>query len=147
VKACIAVGIPFLADFNGKEGTIGVSRISKYFMSQLLLTAGLIHLTVTYVDKNYKRVSAETAYLTPDVLSRPNLTVAINATVTRVLFDTTQLKPRAIGVEFGTVESGPRWEAFAKKEVILSYAFFLFKFDNKIPYVSRVEEAPYTLRT
>ncbi|KAF9560512.1 alcohol oxidase [Agrocybe pediades] len=103
VKACTAVGIPFIADFNGKEGTIGASRI------------------MTYVDKSYKRVSAETAYLTPDVLARPNLTVAINATVTRVLFDTTtQSKPRAIGVEFGRVEGGPTWKALAKKEVVLS---------------------------
>lgn len=73
------------------------------------------------MDKNFKRVSAETAYLTPDVLNRPNLTVAINATVTRIHFDTVAgSKPRAVGVEFGRKEGGDKWEAFAKKEVVLS---------------------------
>uniref|UniRef100_A0A8H8CLS0 pyranose dehydrogenase (acceptor) n=1 Tax=Psilocybe cubensis TaxID=181762 RepID=A0A8H8CLS0_PSICU len=103
IKSCVAVGIPFTADFNGKNGTIGAGRI------------------MTYVDKNYKRVSAETAYLTPEVLARPNLTVAINATVTRILFDkSTNPRPRAIGVEFGRKEGGQTWQAFASKEVVLS---------------------------
>ncbi|KDR78849.1 hypothetical protein GALMADRAFT_244475 [Galerina marginata CBS 339.88] len=103
VKSCVAVGIPFTADFNGKGNTNGVSRI------------------MTYVDKTYKRVSSESAYLTPDVLARPNLTVAIHATATRILFDTTSsAKPRAIGVEFGRKEGGERWEVFAKKQVVLS---------------------------
>jgi len=29
VQACIGVGIPFIRDFNGVDGTIGVSRISE----------------------------------------------------------------------------------------------------------------------
>lgn len=66
-------------------------------------------------------MSAETAYLTPGVLKRKNLTVAIHATATRVLFDTTNgSRPRAIGVEFGSKEDGPTWKAYAKKEVIIS---------------------------
>jgi choline dehydrogenase len=82
---------------------------------------------VTYVDKNHKRVSAESAYLTPDVLARPNLTVAINATATRILFETPAAtgKPRAVGVEFGRVEGQKTWKAWAKKEVIVSYVVFL----------------------
>lgn len=76
---------------------------------------------MTYVDKNYRRVSAETAYLTPEVLQRKNLTVAIHATTTRVLFDTNTAsgRPRATGVEFGSKQGGPTWKAFAK-EVIVS---------------------------
>jgi hypothetical protein len=79
---------------------------------------------VTYIDKKFKRVSAESAYLTPDVLARKNLTVAIHATVTKILFDTTSTRPRAIGVEFGRKEGGERFVAYAKKEVVVSYVYF-----------------------
>ena len=77
---------------------------------------------MTYVDKEFKRVSSEAAYLTPDVMARPNLTVAIHATVTRILFENqpSSAKPRAIGVEFAQTENGPRYQVKAKKEVILS---------------------------
>lgn len=76
---------------------------------------------MTYVDKNFERVSSEAAYLTPDVLDRPNLTVAIHATVTQILFESKSTgKVRAVGVEFAKTENGPRYQAKAKKEVILS---------------------------
>jgi choline dehydrogenase len=80
--------------------------------------------TVTYVDNKFERVSSETAYLTKDVLARPNLTVAINAQVTRVLFETQDGLPHAVGVEFSRTEGGIRRRAKAKKEVIMTYAFF-----------------------
>ncbi|KAG6896317.1 hypothetical protein C0992_009108 [Termitomyces sp. T32_za158] len=57
IKACTSIGIPFTPDFNVSSGTLGVSR--------------------------RQRVSSESAYLTKDVLARKNLTVAINAQVTR----------------------------------------------------------------
>ena len=79
---------------------------------------------MTYVDKTFKRVSSESAYLTPNVLARKNLTVAIHATVTKVLFDTTSPQPRAIGVEFGRKDGGERFVAYAKKEVVVSYVYF-----------------------
>ena len=77
---------------------------------------------MTYVDKKFERVSSEAAYLTPDVWARSNLTVAIHATVTRILFEDqpSSVKPRAVGVEFSKTEDGPRYQARAKKEVILS---------------------------
>lgn len=76
---------------------------------------------MTYVDKNFERVSSEAAYLTPDVLARPNLTVAIHATVTQILFESQRTgKLRAVGVEFAKTEDGRRYQAKAKKEVILS---------------------------
>ncbi|KAH6909177.1 choline dehydrogenase [Coprinopsis sp. MPI-PUGE-AT-0042] len=106
IKACVGAGIPFTPDFNGPSGTLGVSRI------------------MTYVNKEYKRVSSETAYLTKDVLRRKNLTVVINATATRILFDTTTLgsrsEPRAVGVEFANKKDGKRFKVYARKEVVLS---------------------------
>ncbi|KAF8969203.1 hypothetical protein BDZ97DRAFT_1796561 [Flammula alnicola] len=103
VHACVGVGIKLTHDFNGKDGTMGVGRV------------------MTYVDKWYKRVSAESAYLTPEVLERKNLTVGIHATATRILFDTTSgSRPRAVGVEFGSQEGGQTWKAYAKKEVVVS---------------------------
>ena len=76
---------------------------------------------MTYVDKKFERASSEAAYLTPEVLVRPNLTVAIHATVTQILFERQPTgKLRAVGVEFAKTEDGPRYQAKAKKEVILS---------------------------
>jgi choline dehydrogenase len=78
---------------------------------------------VTYIDQHKTRVSSETAYFTEDVLARSNLTVAINATVTRVLFEQEKdgNETRAVGVEFTRSKGGPRYTARAKKEVILWY--------------------------
>ena len=73
---------------------------------------------MTYVSKRHERVSSESAYLTPAVLNRSNLTVAIRATVTRVLIDTADGKPRAVGVEFVGQDNGPRYQVRAKKEVV-----------------------------
>ena len=53
------------------------------------------------------------------MLKRPNLTVCTSATVTKVVFDKSGDKPRAVGVEFTSSRDGPRFEARARKEVIL----------------------------
>ena len=74
---------------------------------------------VSYIDSNGIRVTAERAYLTDDVLARPNLTIAVNAHVKRILFADANGVTRASGVEFGS----PSKEVFremARKEVILS---------------------------
>ncbi|KAF7312587.1 hypothetical protein MIND_00272800 [Mycena indigotica] len=102
ITACTQVGIPRIADFNTSKGPIGASRV------------------LTYVDENGRRVSSETAYLTPEVLARPNLTVAINATVTKIIFDKRGATPRAVGVEFAQGKNAPRYRARAGKEVVLS---------------------------
>ncbi|KAG6856908.1 hypothetical protein H0H87_012490, partial [Tephrocybe sp. NHM501043] len=69
-----------------------------------------------------ERVTSETGYFTKEVMARPNLVIAIHAQVTKVLFDTTaDGGPRAIGVEFSKSKNGPRYQAHARKEVILSY--------------------------
>ncbi|KAJ3563326.1 hypothetical protein NP233_g9011 [Leucocoprinus birnbaumii] len=101
IKSCISVGIPFTPDFNGPQGTMGVSRI------------------MTYVDEKYRRVSSESAYLTPNVLARNNLTVATNATVTRVIFGNVKGEVRAVGVEFAREKNGQRYRAKAKRDVVL----------------------------
>jgi GMC oxidoreductase len=75
---------------------------------------------VTYIDSRGRRVTTESAYLTPAVLSRLNLTIAVNASVTRIIFDTTGPNPRAVGVEFSSRDR-LRFRVRAKKEVILAY--------------------------
>ena len=63
--------------------------------------------------RNGRRESAATAYLHP-VLARKNLTVMVQAQVTRVVFDGT----RAVGVEY--VKAGQRLVVGAEREVIVS---------------------------
>ncbi|KDR78819.1 hypothetical protein GALMADRAFT_64035 [Galerina marginata CBS 339.88] len=106
VKACLNLGIPSTNDFNAPNGLIGAAR-QQYFLT-----------FVRYIF--YERVSSESAYLTPDVLARPNLKVAINATATRIMFEQQPGKYRAAGVEFTSSEHGQRFLATAKKEVVIS---------------------------
>lgn len=79
----------------------------------------LILITVTYITPEGRRATAELAYFTPDVLARPNLKIATNARVTRILFDNSNEVPRAVGVEF-TDRSGSKYVTKALKEVILA---------------------------
>lgn len=101
VEACMNVDIPFSPDFNVSTGTLGVNRI------------------MTYVDEQRQRVSAESAYLTKNVLARKNLTVAINAQVMRILFKTENGEKHAVGVQFANSREGTRYRAFARKEVVV----------------------------
>lgn len=80
---------------------------------------------VTYVSQNGERVTTEGAYLTSDVLARPNLKVAVHATVTKLILEKIHGGTRAVGVEFATYENGPRYRARARKEVIVSYVPFM----------------------
>lgn len=106
VRASMNVGIPFSPDFCTTKGTQGTNKI------------------MTYIDSKSTRVTTESAYLTDDVLSRPNLTVITYARVTKVLLDTSSSIPRAIGVEFASRSDvgivGPKFHARATKEVIVS---------------------------
>ncbi|TFY53255.1 hypothetical protein EVJ58_g9550 [Rhodofomes roseus] len=64
--------------------------------------------------------SSATAYLTADVLKRPNLTVAVHSTVERILFaHSANANPRAVGVEISKSKTSPRYRAYARGEVIL----------------------------
>ena len=71
----------------------------------------MYHLLVTYIDPHGRRVTMETAYLTPAILARPNLTVATNAYVNRILFDTKHsVTPQAVGGEFSDA-TGNKFQA------------------------------------
>ena len=75
---------------------------------------------MTYIDNKGRRVTTESAYLTPDVLKRPNLKVAVFSQVTKIIFDTTDGKKKAIGVEFARKKNGARYRVRVKKEVVLA---------------------------
>ncbi|KHN94893.1 Glucose-methanol-choline oxidoreductase [Metarhizium album ARSEF 1941] len=103
IPACDDAGIPPNSDINTADGSLGVTRL------------------MTFIDTKGQRSSLATAFLTPEVLRRPNLYVACGAHVTRVLFDRiNNPKPAAIGVEFQVSEGGERYQVHARREVILS---------------------------
>ena len=104
LPACVDSGIPASEDINTPSGSLGVTRFQ------------------TFIDPTGKRSSMATAFLSPAVMSRPNLYVACGAHVSRVLYDRldSNLTPAAIGVEFLTKKGGERYEVHAKREVILA---------------------------
>jgi len=103
LPACEDVGIPLTADINTPEGTLGSTRLQ------------------TFIDAKGQRSSLATAYLTPEVRKRSNLTIACGAQVTRLLVDRlSDPIPTIIGVEFQTKREGRLFEVHARKEVILS---------------------------
>ena len=59
------------------------------------------------------------AYLSPSVLKRPNLTVAVRTVVEKILFDESGSEPRAIGVEVSKSPVGPKYRIKANREVIV----------------------------
>ncbi|KAJ5820583.1 hypothetical protein N7474_006174 [Penicillium riverlandense] len=102
LSACQDANIPAIADVNTPQGTLGSTRFQ------------------TFIDPKGQRSSLATAFLSPDVLQRPNLYVACHARVTRVLFDRlTTKEPTAIGVEFQTQRGGKRFQVHARREVLL----------------------------
>jgi len=104
IEACENLGIPRIPDLNTAKGSKGVAKL------------------MTYIDSKGRRVTTENAYLTSEVLARPNLSVAIGATVTKLLFDKGEDsgEPRVSGVEFTARAGGQRYKVRAKKEVVLS---------------------------
>ncbi|KAH9958741.1 GMC oxidoreductase [Russula dissimulans] len=89
-----------ISDLNTAKGHLGVSTFLSVF-------------------DNGQRNSAAIAYLTPSVLQRPNLTVAISTIVERVLFDESGSEPRAVGVEISKSPVSPKYRIKANCEVIL----------------------------
>ncbi|KAJ3873476.1 hypothetical protein F5051DRAFT_455948 [Lentinula edodes] len=102
VKSCQALDVPFCPDFDNGKGTLGVNRV------------------MTYIDEKATRVSTETAYLTPQVLARSNLKVVTGVKVTKILFDTTTIQPKALGVQMQSTLGGTTYYAFTNKDVILA---------------------------
>ena len=69
------------------------------------------------------RVTTESAYLTKDVLARPNLTILTYAQVTKILFNISDGEKHAAGVELVDSRKGrdsQRYTVKSRKEVILS---------------------------
>ncbi|TKY86589.1 hypothetical protein EX895_004738 [Sporisorium graminicola] len=102
LNACQEVGLPFSPDINTPAGTEGVTNL------------------MTFIDHKGQRSSASTAYLTPTVMARANLTVALGAMVTRIVFDKSSATPRATGVVLQTSSGGKLYAANAKRKVILA---------------------------
>ncbi|KAJ7072896.1 GMC oxidoreductase [Mycena amicta] len=102
IQASVNIGIPRIADMNTAKGPAGVANF-----------AGS-------VDPHGERSSAATAYLTPAVLGRPNLTVAVETVVGKVICDHgPDSDPRATGVLL-TTKNGQLFAAAARREVIIS---------------------------
>ncbi|KAL1690845.1 GMC oxidoreductase [Schizophyllum commune] len=105
IQSCEALGIPYTQDMNTRAGTLGVSRV------------------VSAVDPKGNRNSAATGYLSPDVLARPNLTVAVGAIAEKILFSGSSEKQnglRATGVLLSSKASVTKYAVAARKEVILT---------------------------
>ncbi|KAH9921862.1 uncharacterized protein B0H18DRAFT_935692 [Fomitopsis serialis] len=100
LEACHNAGMERNPDLNTEKGTLGSSKV------------------LTFIDSQCRRVTTESAYLTPEVLTRPNLVIATYAQVTRILFQTTEGQaPRAVGVKFKD-RTGELFEVRAKEVVI-----------------------------
>jgi choline dehydrogenase len=93
IDACLELGYPYTEDINGPQ----------------MEGAGWHHLNI----KDGKRHSITLAYLLP-VMERPNLTVALYAQATKLLFD----GKRCIGVEY--VQDGEIKTVHAQQEVLVS---------------------------
>ncbi|KAK2612469.1 hypothetical protein QQS21_001573 [Conoideocrella luteorostrata] len=103
LAACEESGIRYNSDVNTPAGSLGATRFQ------------------TSIDQKGQRSSPATAFLSPEARNRPNLFVACNARVLRVLFDRLSGEvPVAFGVELKTARDGPLFQAHARREVILS---------------------------
>lgn len=75
------------------------------------------------VSPDGSRHSTAHAYLTPDVLARKNLSVAVGAHVEKVLFELVEgAEPRAVGVQLSaaTGKGEVKYRVRVKREVLLS---------------------------
>ncbi|KAI9454085.1 GMC oxidoreductase, partial [Russula earlei] len=100
IDACEELGVKRIPDFNTAKGQMGVSTFH------------------TYIDKG-QRYSPAVAYLTPTVLKRPNLTIAVNTIVEKVLIDESGPEPCAVGVEISKSPISPKYCITANREIIL----------------------------
>lgn len=75
----------------------------------------------TAITSDGRRVSTETAYLSPKVLARPNLKIATGCHVRKIVFEMVKGTKKAVGVEFSSSkEQETVYRATASKEVVLS---------------------------
>ncbi|EIM79458.1 GMC oxidoreductase [Stereum hirsutum FP-91666 SS1] len=105
LDACEEVGVPRIPDLNTLKGPRGASTFTEY------------------LDGKGGRHSPAKAYLTPSVVARPNLTIAVNTYTEKIIFSTTDkdsaAEPRAVGVQVSQTRNGQKWRVKAGKEVIV----------------------------
>jgi choline dehydrogenase len=97
---------------------------------------------VTYIDSRGRRVTTQSAYLTPAVLKRPNLKIAVNASVAKILFKQRDGKTRAVGAEFASTENGPRYRVYARKEVVLACVWKFVQYSLAHNYIAPGPSTP-----
>jgi choline dehydrogenase len=90
VKAVQALGVPYTPDVNTRRGTMGVTEL------------------MTFVDPRGHRSSGATAYLTPGVLARKNLTVLTATRCLKVLLTQEGGEVKAVGVLLADEKSHAR---------------------------------------
>ncbi|PIL26393.1 hypothetical protein GSI_12150 [Ganoderma sinense ZZ0214-1] len=102
IKACQELGMQNIYDINAGRGSLGVTQL------------------VGTLDSDGQRSSTATAYLTNDVLSRPNLTYVVDTLIQRLVFDTSPGQaPRVVGVEMTMSPDVQIYSCWARGEVIL----------------------------
>ncbi|TBU42157.1 GMC oxidoreductase [Dichomitus squalens] len=104
IEACRELGMRNIEDINAGRGHLGVT--------QLLGT----------IDSNGRKSSTATAYLSDEVLKRPNLTVGTEVMIERLVFsDVTPpgQPPKVIGVEMRTSRNAQLYCTGVNREVIL----------------------------
>ncbi|KAI1787120.1 GMC oxidoreductase [Ganoderma leucocontextum] len=105
IESCRELGLRNIDDINAGQGSLGVTK-----------------LTGT-LDSDGRRSSTATAYLTDKVLSRPNLTVAVEITIQKLVFSDVVTSPgqtpRVIGVQMASSRNAQVYCCGANKEVIL----------------------------
>ncbi|KAK7449192.1 hypothetical protein VKT23_013338 [Stygiomarasmius scandens] len=128
-----------IASVHGKNGPINISYNTHLSDLDRPLTEAMVNLGFPLNDNpdggdiNYlprdgiprsvnpregKRSYAASAYYTTEVQSRKNLSVITGAVVNRLVWDKSNGKPRATGVEF--TSGGKKYVVNVRKEVILS---------------------------
>ena len=82
--------------------------------------AFLLHRT-DYITQHTLGHSTASAYLTDEILARPNLTVAVSVFTEKIIFKTINGdEPRAVGVQICKEKNGSKFVVRANKEIILS---------------------------
>ncbi|KAG6917039.1 hypothetical protein DXG01_004091 [Tephrocybe rancida] len=100
---------------NATQQLGGEFAFNKDYNSGKPLGVGTVQSTIL----KGQRSSSSSAYLAPNFLNRPNLTVMVNAQVSRLLQTSGGSVPTFLGVEF-RVSNGTLKQLTAKKEIILS---------------------------
>ncbi|KAK0712144.1 GMC oxidoreductase-domain-containing protein [Apiosordaria backusii] len=130
-KGPLQVGYPRFFYNSSKNFLEGVSELGIPILHDINagISAGASIAPATINDRNQSRADSRRAYL-DSVLNRPNLHLATQQTVTRILFgaevvDESSSLPvkglkRIYGVEFATSADSPRKRVACNKEVILA---------------------------